>query len=106
MKTSELAQLFKEKPHYDYELAGELFESDRPRIEVSLRLFRVIGCAQAGAKIHILVDHRDGYVLVQDKPVKGSELLVFDHFSYLSTWFTLLGEVAPPLPGPSDTRFG
>ena len=97
MKTSELAELFKEKPQYDYELAGELFESDRPRIEVSLRLFRIIGCVRAGRALQVLVDHRDGYVLIQDKTVAGSEPLKFDHFSYLSTWFTMLGEIAPPI---------
>lgn len=97
MKTSELAQLFKEKPHYDYELAGELFESDRPRIEVSLRLFRVIGCAQNKAKLHVLVDHRDGYVLVQEKEVAGSQPLVFDDYGHLSTWFAYLGATSLPV---------
>ncbi len=111
MKTSELAQLFKAHPDWDYEIAGTLYESDKPRIEVSLQLFRAIGCAQSRRPtLYVLVDERDGYVLIQDKEVKGSTRLDFDGFDYLATWFTLLGEIAPPIQSvkiePSDTRFG
>ncbi len=107
MKTTELAQLFKAHPDWDYEIAGTLYESDKPRIEVSLQLIRAIGCAQnRRPTLYVLVDERDGYVLVQDKEVKGSTRLAFDGYAYLATWFMLLGEVAPPIQsvkvGPSN----
>lgn len=95
MKTSELAQLFKEKPHYDYEIQGNLYEDNTPRIAVSLDLFRAIGATQRGIELHILVDHRDQYVLIQEKEVAGSTELTFDSFGILASWFALLHETAP-----------
>lgn len=109
MKTSALAQLFKAHPDWDYEIAGTLYESDKPRIEVSLQLFRAIGCAQSRKPtLYVLVDERDGYVLVQDKEVKGSTRLDFDGFDYLAAWFPMLGELVPTAAAtkPSDERFG
>lgn len=95
MKTSELAALWQEHPGYDYEIQGNLYEDNTPRIAVSLDLFRAIGAVRSKVPLFILVDHRDQFVLIQEKEVPGSVKLTFDSFGILATWFSVLNETAP-----------